>query len=754
MFSFQSHNQVLYHLTQLTSTVNPKPKSFQVKSKRENGFKKTVDENSRNHLAKTEKCHMEILLDKLNLQNVITTLHTKKANIHVMLHKLSTKIYDENLGENRWKTSYVSGLSFTENKHKFPCTEFTEPLIVPIVYLFSQQNCRTSCTFCIRNPSNYHVQIRSFKTKRDENIELNTRPSYASKFRKWLLQSSNTNSSARIQTLESDFEKVKKMFSSTKSSAGNKQMDKMKTAFIEGYEAGLQRQIRKGSMGPKLLVHFIILACAASLTWYLVFVSGGVFRFALSQRSEISPEAISVTFSDVKGVEDAMDELKNIVEFLKNPEKFSALGGKLPKGVLLVGPPGTGKTLLARAVAGEAGVPFFHAAGPEFDEILVGQGARRVRELFKAAKLKAPSVIFIDEIDSVGAKRTTSVLHPYANQTINQLLAEMDGFLQNEGVIVLGATNRRDDLDKALLRPGRFDVQVFVDKPNFLGRKEILDLYLSRILTRDIDIEYLARCTAGFTGADIENMVNQSALKAAIDDEKYVGMKHLEYARDKVIMGPEGKLKALDEEVKLITAYHEAGHALVSFFSKDSVPIHKVTIIPRGPSLGHTSYMHEKDVYHVSKSELLARMDSMMGGRAAEELIFGPDKVTTGAANDFKQATEIAEQMVKTFGMSEKVGFRAHLESKSQSYRIGNDYGPSTNELIDNEVKRLLQESYDRAKVILKTHSKEHKQIAEALLKYETLDAEDIKAIVNGKKTRIEILNNQPPIIDPTKHVL
>ncbi|XP_076379352.1 ATP-dependent zinc metalloprotease YME1L isoform X3 [Megalopta genalis] len=745
MFSFQSHNQVLYHLTQLTSTVNPNPKLFQVKGKRENEFKKIVDDTSYNHLAKTEKCHTEILLDKLNLQNVITTLNTKKANVRVMLHKLSTKICKENLGENRWKTSYVSGSNFTENKHKFPCTEFTKPIIIPIVYLLSQQNCSTSCTFCIRNPSNYHVQIRSFKTRRNVNRDLNTRPSFTSRIRKWLLHSSNT-------TLESDFEKVKNMFSSTESSAGNQ--DKVKTAFIEGYEAGLQRQIRGSSMWPKMLINIMSLIFIGSLAWYFVIKSGGVFRFTIGQRSEINPEAISVTFSDVKGVEEAMEELRNIVEFLKNPDKFSALGGKLPKGVLLVGPPGTGKTLLARAIAGEAGVPFFHAAGPEFDEILVGQGARRVRELFKAAKAKAPSVIFIDEIDSVGAKRTNSVLHPYANQTINQLLAEMDGFLQNEGVIVLGATNRRDDLDKALLRPGRFDVQVFVNKPNFLGRKEILDLYLSRVLTRDIDIEYLARCTAGFTGADIENMVNQGALKAAIDDDKYISMKHLEYARDKVIMGPEGKLKAIDDEVKLITAYHEAGHALVSFYTKDSVPIHKVTIIPRGPSLGHTSYMNEKDVYHVTKSQLLARMDSMMGGRAAEELIFGPDKVTTGAANDFEQATVVAEQMVKTYGMSEKVGFRAHGDLNKRNYSIGNEYGPSTNELIDNEVKRLLQESYDRAKIILKTHSKEHKQLAEALLKYETLDAEDIKAIANGKKTRIEILNNQPPIIDPTKHVL
>lgn len=345
---------------------------------------------------------------------------------------------------------------------------------------------------------------------------------------------------------------------------------------------------------------------------------------------EVNPEDINVTFADVKGCDEAKQELHEIVEFLKNPDKFSTLGGKLPKGVLLVGPPGTGKTLLARAVAGEAGVPFFHAAGPEFDEVLVGQGARRVRDLFKAAKERAPCVIFIDEIDSVGAKRTNSVLHPYANQTINQLLSEMDGFHQNEGVIVLGATNRRDDLDQALLRPGRFDVQVTVPIPDFSGRQEIISMYLEKILHKDIDIELLARGTTGFTGADLENMINQAALRAAIDGAEVVSMRHLESARDKVLMGPERKSRLPDEEANEITAYHEAGHAIVGYYTKESSPLHKVTIMPRGPSLGHTAYMPKKERYHVTKAQLLAMMDTAMGGRAAEELIFGPEKITSG----------------------------------------------------------------------------------------------------------------------------
>lgn len=353
-------------------------------------------------------------------------------------------------------------------------------------------------------------------------------------------------------------------------------------------------------------------------------------RIQIGSQVEVDPEEINVTFNDVKGCDEAKQELHEVVEFLKNPEKFSTLGGKLPKGVLLVGPPGTGKTLLARAVAGEAGVPFFHAAGPEFDEVLVGQGARRVRDLFKSAKERAPCVIFIDEIDSVGAKRTNSVLHPYANQTINQLLSEMDGFHQNEGVIVLGATNRRDDLDPALLRPGRFDVQVVVPVPDFSGRKEIISMYLDKILHKDIDIPMLARGTTGFTGADLENMINQAALRAAIDGAEVVTMKHLENARDKVLMGPERKARLPDEEANQITAYHEAGHAVVGYYTQESHPLHKVTIMPRGPSLGHTAYLPKKERYHVTKQQLLAMMDTAMGGRAAEELIFGAEKVTSG----------------------------------------------------------------------------------------------------------------------------
>ena len=748
MFSFQYHNQVLYHLTQLTSTVNSKSSPFSTKVKRQNEFKKARDDTLSNSSTEAAKSYMTMSINKLNRRDVITILNVKKNNVCLMLDQLSMKAFKKKLEENdKWNVSYVSGSNFTENKQRFPCAQLTEPIILPTIYSQSKQHHRTLCTLCIKNPFNYHIQIRNFKTKRSINVELERKPSFISRFKKFFTDYSTTEPRG---TKESDIDKINFIVNDILSEENTK----VRKAFIEGYAAGLQRQIRTRSW-HKAIFNLLFASLLALILWYGVSNPGSVFRFSMGQKAEVNPEAIHVTFNDVKGVEEAKQELRDVVEFLKSPEKFSALGGKLPKGVLLVGPPGTGKTLLARAVAGEAGVPFFHAAGPEFDEILVGQGARRVRDLFKAAKERAPAVIFIDEIDSVGARRTNSVLHPYANQTINQLLSEMDGFLQNEGVIVLGATNRRDDLDKALMRPGRFDVEIFVQKPDYLGRKDILDLYLSRISTRDVDVEYLARCTVGFTGADIETMVNQAALKAAVNNADYVTIKDLEHARDKVVMGPEGKRRTNNEETNLITAYHEAGHAIVGYYTKDSTPIHKVTIIPRGPSLGHTSFLPEKDVYLRTKSQLLATMDSMMGGRAAEELIFGPDKVTTGAANDFENATQIAEGMVKTFGMSDKVGFRAHGDFKRLEFgSSGSEYGPSTNELIDNEVKRLLQESYERAKSILRAHAKEHKQLADALFKYETLDADDVKAILNGKQTRIETLNNQPPIVDPSKHVL
>lgn len=518
--------------------------------------------------------------------------------------------------------------------------------------------------------------------------------------------------------------------------------DKLKIAFAEGYMA----KDKKESPGTVSSWSRRILKFAwyGLIIWLVLqilqtYTAIGDMKISVlkGERFEVNPEEITVTFDDVKGMDEAKQELKDIVEFLRDPEKFKALGAKLPKGVLLVGPPGIGKSLLARAVAGESGVPFFHASGSEFDEIFVGTGAKRVRQLFDAAKMRAPCIVFIDEIDTVGAKRTSSQIHPYANQTINQLLSEMDGFHQNAGIIVLGATNRRDNLDKALLRPGRFDVEVQVFTPDLKGRKEILEHYISKVKFSDIDVDRLARGTTGCTGADLENLVNQAALKAAIDGDPTITMAHMEYARDKVLMGPAKKNKIPDDEANLLTAYHEAGHTLVAYYTKDSIPINKVTIIPRGPSLGHTSFVHDKEPYHITRAQLLASMDVAMGGRVAEEIVYGIEKVTVGASQDFQHATVIATNMVKKFGMSEKLGVRVFHDEDfdtGMSFLKLNEVGPATTEAVDNEIKRILQESYERARVILKAHQTEHRNLAQALMKYETLDVQDVKDLIEGRE--------------------
>uniref|UniRef100_A0A915C4K5 AAA+ ATPase domain-containing protein n=1 Tax=Parascaris univalens TaxID=6257 RepID=A0A915C4K5_PARUN len=519
--------------------------------------------------------------------------------------------------------------------------------------------------------------------------------------------------------------------------------------FTEGFVKGIlsmkNNETSTPVKKPSAMSRFFVFL---TLAIFIAFWSGTI-RVRLGDRQlgslifsspqEVKPEDVTVTFDDVRGMDEAKKEVEEIVSYLRDPDRYSRLGGRLPKGVLLVGPPGTGKTLLARAIAGEAQVPFFHTSGSEFDEVLVGQGARRVRDLFERAKQRAPCIIFIDEIDSVGSKRVSNSIHPYANQTINQLLAEMDGFNRNEGVIIIGATNRVEDLDKALLRPGRFDVRVTVSPPDLLGRKDILRHYLSKIIhTDEVNVDTLAKGTTGFTGADIENMINQAALKAASDGCPMVLMSHFEDARDRVLMGParlRGRLP--DEEANRITAYHEAGHTLVGLFTKDSIPLHKVTIIPRGQSLGHTAIMPEKDEYHMTKSQMLAQLDMMMGGRVAEELIFGTEKVTTGAADDLRKATQLATKMVKTFGMSDRVGLRDFSPDDNNTFIMVNDLSPQMAELIDQEISRLLTDSYGRAKEILTKHKKEHKLLAEALLEYETLASEEVKELFeNGKISR------------------
>ncbi|XP_065665254.1 ATP-dependent zinc metalloprotease YME1L1 isoform X2 [Hydra vulgaris] len=435
----------------------------------------------------------------------------------------------------------------------------------------------------------------------------------------------------------------------------------------------------------------------------------------------------TVKFEDVEGCDEAKEELEEVVEFLKNPEKFQKLGAKLPGGVLLIGPPGTGKTLLARAIAGEADVPFFFASGSEFDEMFVGVGAARIRKLFASAKEHAPSIIFMDELDAIGGKRNANDSQPYSRMTLNQLLVELDGFTQNEGVIVIGATNFPEILDKALTRPGRFDSKVHVAMPDVRGRKNILQLYLKKVpCAKDIDSEVLARGSPGFSGADLNNLVNQAALRAAAQGCEEITMEHIEWAKDKIMMGPERRSAVIAEKNRNLVAYHEGGHAIVALFTPDAEPVHKATVMPRGSALGYVMQLPEKDDLSWTKKQLLAKIDVCMGGRVAEEIIFGEDAITTGASSDMQQATRIARAMVTQYGMSEKIGTVLIDEEQEK-------LSPELQSLIESEVKRLIQESYNRAKNILTKYAKEHKRLAEGLLKYETLNAEEINLIIKGK---------------------
>ncbi|PKA55910.1 ATP-dependent zinc metalloprotease FTSH 11, chloroplastic/mitochondrial [Apostasia shenzhenica] len=435
---------------------------------------------------------------------------------------------------------------------------------------------------------------------------------------------------------------------------------------------------------------------------------------------EIMPEKNMKTFKDVKGCDDAKQELEEVVEYLKNPGKFTRLGGKLPKGILLTGAPGTGKTLLAKAIAGEAGVPFFYRAGSEFEEMFVGVGARRVRSLFQAAKKKAPCIIFIDEIDAVGSTRKQWEGH--TKKTLHQLLVEMDGFEQNDGIILMAATNLPEILDPALTRPGRFDRHIVVPSPDVRGRQEILELYLQgKPLANDVDVKAIARGTPGFNGADLANLVNVAAIKAAVEGADKLTAAQLEFAKDRIIMGTERKTMFISEESKKLTAYHESGHAIVALNTDGAHPIHKATIMPRGSALGMVTQLPSQDETSISKKQLLARLDVCMGGRVAEELIFGDEHVTTGASNDLHTATELAQYMVSSCGMSDTIG-PVHVKERP---------GSEMQSRIDAEVVKLLREAYDRVKRLLKKHENALHALANALLEYETLNADDIKRVLN-----------------------
>ncbi|KAI9358193.1 peptidase family M41-domain-containing protein [Pilaira anomala] len=459
----------------------------------------------------------------------------------------------------------------------------------------------------------------------------------------------------------------------------------------------------------------------------LALENSGLLKSANSQTEYEPVTQTTVKFEDVQGVDEAKQELEEIVEFLKNPHRFTELGGKLPKGVLLTGPPGTGKTMLARAVAGEANVPFFFMSGSEFDEMYVGVGARRVRELFAAARAKAPSIVFIDEIDAIGSKRNPKD-QSYMKQTLNQLLVDLDGFSQTEGVIFIAATNFPELLDKALVRPGRFDRLVNVPLPDVRGRIEILKHHMKKIhVASEVDVSVVARGTPGFSGADLANLVNQAAIQASRENCKQVNLRHLEYSKDKIIMGAERKSAVSTEESKRLTAYHEGGHALVAYYTPGAMPLHKATIMPRGSALGMTVQLPEIDKDSFTKKEFLAQIDVCMGGRVAEDLIFGPENVTSGASSDISKATDVAKRMVRYYGMSDKVGPVNHDDDDMQLL------SSQTKQLIESEILNLIETSEQRARKILIEHRQELDNLAEALIEYETLDYQEIIDALAGK---------------------
>lgn len=469
---------------------------------------------------------------------------------------------------------------------------------------------------------------------------------------------------------------------------------------------------------------------------------GGAMSFGKSKAKLQGEDQVKVTFQDVAGCEEAKEEVTELVEFLRSPAKFQRLGGHIPKGILMVGPPGTGKTLLARAIAGEAKVPFFSISGSDFVEMFVGVGASRVRDMFETAKKHAPCIIFIDEIDAVGRHRGAGLGggHDEREQTLNQLLVEMDGFEGNEGIILIAATNRPDVLDPALLRPGRFDRQVVVPLPDLRGREQILKVHMRKVpLSDDVEARVIARGTPGFSGADLANLVNESALFAARENEKTVSQIHFEKAKDKIMMGAERKSMAMSEEDKRLTAYHEAGHAIVGRLVPEHDPVYKVTIIPRGRALGVTMFLPEEDKYSMTRQQLRSQLASLFGGRVAEEIIYGKDHVTTGASNDIERASQIARNMVTKWGLSDKMGPLAYGENEDEVF-LGRSVtqhkhiSDETHRQLDQEVRQFIDQAYAEAMGILDTNRDKLETMADALMRYETIDTRQIDQIMAGEE--------------------
>ena len=524
-------------------------------------------------------------------------------------------------------------------------------------------------------------------------------------------------------------------------------------------DAGVDTTIKPKQELPLALSVLLNILPIALFLAFLFFImrqmqgaGGKAMGFGKSRAKLLTERQGRVTFEDVAGIDEAKEELEEIVEYLKDPMKFQRLGGKIPKGALLIGPPGTGKTLLARAIAGEANVPFFTISGSDFVEMFVGVGASRVRDMFEQAKKNAPCIIFIDEIDAVGRSRGAGLGggNDEREQTLNQLLVEMDGFESNEGIILIAATNRPDVLDPALLRPGRFDRQVTVPNPDILGREKILNVHIKKVpLAPDVNVRTIARGTPGFSGADLANLVNEAALLAARRSKRFVTAKEFDDAKDKVLMGAERRSMVMTEDEKNLTAYHEAGHAIVGLSMPGSDPVHKATIIPRGRALGMVQYLPERDKLSWSLEQMRARIAMAMGGRVAEELKFGMEQVTSGASSDIETATKIARAMVTQFGLSEKLGPIAYAEEEGevflgQSIARSKSISGETSKIIEEEIARFVNEGYEKAREILIRRNDEWEAISQALLEYETLTGEEIDQLLKGEKIVREDPNDNP----------